>query len=133
MGTQKNRLSETILLSTHNIGFDSKIRVLKFEILLLFRALIYPVLCALENNQLFWVQKYILLELGIFPLSRALTKYLPIILPFQTYNQSAADDFENILWIEFNQVENKKEKLLIMQNIFFLQNLFQESSADASK
>ena len=31
MGTQKNRLIERILLSTHNIGFKYLIRVLKFR------------------------------------------------------------------------------------------------------
>ena len=29
MGTQKNRLGETILLSTHNIGFGGQIRILE--------------------------------------------------------------------------------------------------------
>ena len=31
VGTQKNRLTETILLSTHNIGFECQIRILEHE------------------------------------------------------------------------------------------------------
>ena len=31
MGTQKNRLTETILLSTHNIGFGCRIKILEHE------------------------------------------------------------------------------------------------------
>ena len=41
MGTQKNCLTETILLSTHNIEFDGQIKIWRCEILVLSRALIY--------------------------------------------------------------------------------------------
>ena len=40
VGTQKNRLNETILLSTHNIGFECQMRILEHEKLPLSRALI---------------------------------------------------------------------------------------------
>ena len=39
VGTQKNRLTETILLSTHNIGFGSQIRILEHDKYPLSRAL----------------------------------------------------------------------------------------------
>ena len=40
VGTQQNRLSETILLSTHNIGFKGQIRILEHENRSLCRALL---------------------------------------------------------------------------------------------
>ena len=43
VGTQKNRLTETILLSTHNIGFQGQIRIWGCEILFLSGALILHV------------------------------------------------------------------------------------------
>ena len=39
MATQKNRLTETILLSTYNIGFECQIRILEHEKCPLSRAL----------------------------------------------------------------------------------------------
>ena len=39
MGTQKSRLTETIILSTHNIGFEGQIRILEHEQCPLSRAL----------------------------------------------------------------------------------------------
>ena len=41
VGTQKNRLTETILLSTHNIGFGGQIRILEHEKRSLSRAVDY--------------------------------------------------------------------------------------------
>ena len=40
VGTQKKHLTETILLSTHNIGFECQIRILEHEIFALSRAVI---------------------------------------------------------------------------------------------
>ena len=40
MDTQKNRITETILLSTHNIGFGGQIRILEHEKRSLFRLLL---------------------------------------------------------------------------------------------
>ena len=41
VGTQKNRLIETILLITHNIGFEGQIRILDHERPYLSRALLF--------------------------------------------------------------------------------------------
>ena len=50
--TQKNHLNETILLSTHNIGLEGKIRVLEHAELPLSRAQLHSIFLSKEGRRL---------------------------------------------------------------------------------
>ena len=57
MGTQKNRLTETILLSTHNIGLEGQKRVLEYAKCPLYRALVT------SYNTNYYTPTYLLVQL----------------------------------------------------------------------